>query len=44
MLENIKSDSPFITGIIEGEFINYCSQVKAGAKPIAFMGIKNMLI
>lgn len=40
MSENINPQSNFNTGVIDGTFTNYCSQVKLGSKPIAFMNMK----
>lgn len=44
MLEMIKSDSPFITGSIEGALMTYCYQVKCGSKPIALTQIKDKYV
>jgi hypothetical protein len=44
MLENMNTASPFLTGIIEGEFMTYCYQVKCGSKPIAFTTLKTKYI
>lgn len=44
MLENIETNNPFLTGVTEGEFMNYCYQVKCGSKPIAFTTLKTKYI
>jgi hypothetical protein len=41
MLENV-NNSNFYTGCIDGEIRTYCSQVKCGSKPIAFITVKTV--